>query len=74
MVLRPDGGAIYQTRDTIRGWLLPIVKLLYGRSLETGFREMAEALKGRVERLDRSVTHGGFEVRHPPGRFAPRER
>ena len=49
--LRPhSGGTRYETTDTIGGLLLPLVELLFARSLTRGFAAMAEALKAEVER------------------------
>ena len=48
--LRPHGdGTLYETVDTIGGLLLPVVSLLFGRSLTRGFDGVARELKRRVE-------------------------
>ncbi len=44
-----NGRTLYVTEDTIGGLLGPLVRLLYDRALRTGFDNMAQALRRRVE-------------------------
>lgn len=48
-----EGTSRYVTEDTISGLAEPMVRLLYGRHLEAGFRAMAEGLKTHAEALNR---------------------
>lgn len=40
----------YETSDTFRGLLVPLVMGLYGKNIQAGFDETARALKARAER------------------------
>lgn len=40
----------YQTWDRFGGLLVPLVRVLFGRDIETGFNAVAAALKQRAER------------------------
>lgn len=39
----------YATADEIRGWLTPLVMLLFGSAMQRGFEDVAVALKKRAE-------------------------
>jgi uncharacterized protein YndB with AHSA1/START domain/protein-S-isoprenylcysteine O-methyltransferase Ste14 len=56
-----DGGTRYQSTDTFRGGLTPLVMSLYRRDLERGFAAMASALKTRAEAAARE------RAPRPPG-------
>ena len=43
------GRTRYATIDEIRGWLTPLVLLLFGRAMQRGFEAVATALKQRAE-------------------------
>jgi hypothetical protein len=60
-----DGGTRYQSIDTFRGGLTPLVMSLYRRDLERGFAAMAAALKAHAEAAARA------RAPRPPGRRDP---
>lgn len=41
----------YRSYFHLKGWLMPLVRALLGRRLETGFAQMSEGLKQQVEKL-----------------------
>ncbi len=43
------GGTRYFTEDSFSGWLVPVVKGLYGPAIQAGFEAMTAALKARCE-------------------------
>ncbi len=45
-----EGGTLYRTVDEIGGLLAPLVNLLFGRSLDRGFRGVADGLRERLEK------------------------
>jgi len=45
-----DGNTVYFTEDIIEGMLSPIVHLVYGKSIQTGFDALAKALKKYMEK------------------------
>lgn len=47
----PDGGTRYVTEDLIEGAANPLVTLLFGEAVRTGFESVARALKTRAESL-----------------------
>jgi hypothetical protein len=44
-----SGRCRYETSDTFRGLLVPVVMGLYGKNIQAGFDETARALKARAE-------------------------
>lgn len=45
-----DGNTVYFTEDIIEGMLSPMVHLMYGKSIQTGFDELAKSLKKYIEK------------------------
>jgi len=45
-----DGETIYYTQDIIEGFLSPIVHILYGHHIQSGFNKMSLALKKHLEK------------------------
>lgn len=41
----------YRSYFHLKGWMMPLVRLLLGARLETGFTQMSEGLKQRAEKL-----------------------
>jgi hypothetical protein len=41
----------YRSHFELRGWLVPVVRMLLGARLERGFEGMSNAIKGRAETL-----------------------
>ena len=50
LVRSSDGKTKYFTEDIIHGLLSPIVHLIYGKSIQNGFEQVADSLKKYVER------------------------
>jgi len=50
---------LYESRFELRGWLAPLVQLLLGRRLATGFGAMTEAIGRRAEELNAAGAAGG---------------
>lgn len=51
----PGGGCVYETRDTMRGALAPLVLCLYGGAVARGFAAQGRALKAAAEAAPPSV-------------------
>lgn len=45
----PNGNCVYETSDTMRGALAPLVLCLYGNAVARGFAEQGRALKAAAE-------------------------